>query len=88
MQRITMKLAARRGGFSAMPEYGSQLHRLGRVRHSEKESMAAQYVMEALSDEPDVQLKALSLTENPEGGAVLELNFAVRGETLRLTAAV
>ena len=88
MQRITMKLTARRGGFSAMPEYGSQLHRLGSVRASERESVAAQYVTEALSDEPKVQLKALSLTENPDGSAALELCFAAGNETLRLTAAL
>ena len=87
-QRIVMKLTARRGGFSAMPEYGSQLYRLGRTKASERESVAARYVMEALADEPDAQLRELSLTEQPDGSALLELSFSVGDEILRLRSAL
>ena len=86
-QRILMKLTARRGGFSAMPEYGSRLYLLGRVRPSERESVAAQYVTEALSDEPGLRLKALHLREEPDG-AVLDMQFSAGDETLSVQTAV
>ena len=84
LQRIRMKLTARRGGFSAMPEFGSRLYLLGRARPSEREGLAAQYVAEALADEKGLQLESLQLQDGVDGCAVLTLQFSVSGEALAL----
>ena len=87
-QRILMKLKARRGGFSAMPEYGSRLYLLGRVRPAEREGAAAQYVAEALADEPELQLETLSLRDNADGSGALSLTFRCTDGTLRLDTTI
>lgn len=87
-ERILMKLAAHRGGFAAMPEFGSRLYLLGRTRPSERESAAAQYVTEALADEPGLLLDTLSLIDNGDGSAVLHLCFTLRGGTFELETLV
>lgn len=84
LQRILMKLTARRGGFAAMPDFGSRLYLLGRTLPSERESIAAQYVAEALSDEPGLQLESLRLTDCEDGSAILALRFTADGELLQL----
>ena len=83
-QRILMKLAARRGGFPLLPGYGSRLHLLGRVRPSERQSVAAQYVMEALADESRLELTSLELTDLGGGTARLSLVFEADGEAVRV----
>lgn len=84
LQRIRMKLIAHRGGFSAMPNFGSRLYLLGRTRPSERESVAAQYVAEALADEKGLRIQSLRLTDDGHGGAFLTLCFSLEGETLEL----
>ena len=80
LQRIRMKLMARRGGFAVMPEFGSRLHLLGRARASERESLAAQYVAEALSDEKGLRMLSLNLQDDLDGSARLSLAFALEDE--------
>lgn len=55
-QRVLMKLAARRGGFYPLPEYGSRLYTLCRLKPSEREAAAGQLIAEALADEKDVRV--------------------------------
>lgn len=84
LQRIRMKLTARRGGFAAMPDFGSRLYLLGRTRPSERSSVAAQYVAEALADEKGLRLESLRLTDRGDGSADLALSFTASGEALQL----
>ena len=51
LQRVLFKLTARRGGFPLMPELGSRLFELHRHKESQRESLARQYVSEALKEE-------------------------------------
>lgn len=77
LQRIRMKLTARRGGFALMPDFGSRLYLLGQARPSERESLAAQYVAEALSDEKGLRIRSLQLSDCFDGSAELSLTFAL-----------
>lgn len=62
LQRIYMKLKARRGGFYPLPEYGSRLYTLSSVKPSLRETAAQQFIQEALRDESDLALDSLTLT--------------------------
>lgn len=49
LEQALYLLAARRGGFSAFPELGSNLYLLTRERPSNRETMAIRYAQEALA---------------------------------------
>lgn len=85
-QRIMLRLSARRGGFALLPEYGSRLYTLSRVRPGQRESCARQYVAEALSDE-DAVLETLSLRESG-GRLILELSLRCGGESINVTTGI
>ena len=72
MQRIAMKLTARRGKFGPMPDYGSRLYTLlSSGASTEPEAQIRAFIAEALSDEPAVTLGSVSLRAE---GEVLHLN--------------
>ena len=79
LQRMLMKLTARRGQFPFMENFGSRLWTLDR------QAAAEQYVLEALRDEPGLMVEQVTLAENG-GKASLTVN-AVKDER-RLTAEV
>lgn len=82
--RIIMRLTARRGAFSPMPEYGSRLHTLMRsVPKRERESAARAFVAEALREESAVRVDRVTYSE-AEGGAVIELRLSAAGEDIAL----
>ena len=85
LQRMLMKLTARRGQFPFMENFGSRLWTLDRLRPADRQAAAEQYVMEALQDEPELTVEQVTLAENG-GKASLTVN-AVKGER-RLTAEV
>lgn len=87
-QRIARKLQVRRGAFLPLPEFGSRLHLLGRVRPSEREAAAQQYVREALSDEEGLSLESLTLCEGADGDALLRLSLSVGTETLNVETGI
>lgn len=66
LQRVCMKLKARRGGFYPMPEYGSRLYSLTAVKPSMRETAARQYILEALSDETELALETVTVSEENE----------------------
>jgi len=74
-QRVEMKLKARRGGFPPMPEFGSRLHTLHRVKPKQRRAAAEQYAAEALSGEEGLVIEALSLADTGDGGIRLELEL-------------
>ena len=49
LQRALFKLTCRRGSFPFLPELGSQLYELGKVKQSQRSAAAKQYVTQALS---------------------------------------
>lgn len=73
-QRVALKLQVHRGTFLPMPDYGSRLYTLGRVRPAERETAARQFVLEALADEDGLTLETLELTEK-DGEAALRLTL-------------
>ncbi len=94
LQRMLMKLTARRGQFPFMENFGSRLWTLDRLRPAERQAAAEQYVLEALRDEPGLMVEQVTLAENGgkasltvnAGKASLTVN-AVKDER-RLTAEV
>lgn len=84
LQRVLMKLTARRGQFPFMETFGSRLWTLGRLKESERQAAAAQYTAEALSDEAGLTVEDVTLTAEGDGRTRLTAALAL-GET-RLTA--
>lgn len=80
LQRVLWKLAVRRGSFPLLPELGSQLYLLTRAKPAERSALASQYAAEALADEPDLHLQAVTLTESGREGR-LRLELMWQGET-------
>jgi hypothetical protein len=87
MQRLLFKLTARRGAFPFLPELGSRLYLLAREKPSTRKSAAEMYVREALSDESDITLLNLELTEDGDG-FLLKMSFEYEGEELTLSVSV
>ena len=61
LQRMLMKLTARRGQFPFMENFGSRLWTLDRLRPAERQAAAEQYVLEALRDEPGLMVEQVTL---------------------------
>ena len=64
--RALYKLSARRAAFSPMPELGSRLYTLARIRKADRENAARQFAAEALSDER-VVIDDVKITETDDG---------------------
>ena len=89
LQRVLMRLSAWRGGFFPLPEYGSALHRLGRVKPSRRAAAARQMVYEALLDEPEAAVE--DVTYEDMGGGCGRVTVVLRldgGEDTRLSLTV
>ena len=86
LERVLWKLTVKRGSFPFLPGLGSRLHTLGQARPGERETLAGQYVREALADE-DVDVKAVTLMqEGDRAGVTVVLEW--QGETLTATVEV
>jgi len=87
LQRVLMKLAARRGGFAPLPNFGSRLHLLPGVRKSERAALCEAYIAEALADEPEVAISSVGVSE--AGGEIrIALALRCRGGELDLSLSV
>ena len=82
LQRVPYKLTARREGFPFIPELGSELYRLGRTAARERGSAAEQAVREALSDETDLEITAVTLTDAGEGLYTLQVCLTYQGQSM------
>ena len=80
LQRVLWKLSIPRGSFPPLPELGSELYRLGRQKPSQRESLAKQYAVQALADEPELTVLEARLEE--DGSLRIQLEW--RGETVEL----
>ena len=87
-QRVSMKLTARRGGFVLLPEFGSRLYLLHNTKVSERVTAARQYVAEALSDEEDLILEHLSISEITQGNIRIDTEFTYNGDHLHMTTTI
>lgn len=84
VQRVLMKLAARRGAFLPLPDYGSRLYTLCRLKPSERAAAAKQFIAEALADEKDVSVLEVEYlpAEGDEAEVRLTLGFPQGEESL------
>lgn len=87
LQRVLMKLAARRGSFAPMPDFGSRLHLLPEVKTSERAALCEAYVAEALAGEPEVAISSVGVSE--AGGALrVALTLRYKGDDLDLALSI
>lgn len=88
LQRVLIKLTARRGGFPLMPTLGSRLWQLCRSAPAERETLAKQYVLEALSDETELTVTDVICTSG--AGQAMDITVLLtRAEgTLSVTVSV
>lgn len=87
MQRLAMRLGARRGSFPLQPDYGSRLWTLGRLSPSQRASAARQYIAEALRDEEGVEIESVDYT-HAESRARIDLRLSVNGAAHGLSISV
>lgn len=81
LARVLFRLTARRGALPFLPRLGSRLYQLGRERPSARQSLAAQYVAEALREEPQLSVNSVELEQSgPSGLLTVRLNW--QGEEL------
>lgn len=70
LARVLYRLTARRGALPFLPGLGSRLYQLGREKPSARQALAAQYVAEALREEPDLTVREVELAQQGETGWV------------------
>ena len=87
LARVLFRLTARRGALPFLPQLGSRLYRLGREKPSERQALAAQYVAEALAEEPELSVQSVELDQEGETG-LLTVYLDWQGETLTAQVAV
>lgn len=81
LQRAFRKLAARRGAFPLMPQFGSRLYQLVGLRPAQRESAALAWAVEALADEPELAVTAVDLSYPSEGVLRLGVELTVAEES-------
>lgn len=80
LQRVLWKLSIPRGSFPFLPDLGSQLYQLGRCKPAQRLNLARQYVAQALEDELDLTVTAVSLEED----GTMKVALTWQGEELTL----
>lgn len=85
LQRVLFKLTARRGMFPFQETLGSRLWQLSRIAPSRRQAAAAQYVAEALRDEP-LTVERVELQTRADG--TMEVTAVLQSDDQTLTAAV
>lgn len=87
LQRVMLRLTARRGSFPFLPELGSRLHQLGKVPSAQRQAAAAQYAAEALADEA-LTVESAELTAGAGGAMALTVDCVWQGEPLPVTVEI
>ncbi len=88
LQRILLRLSARRGGCPFLPKFGSRLHLLFRSKPSQREALARAYVSEALAEESELSVTGVTLEQTADDRGNLTVSLTWRGEPLTLTVEV
>ena len=81
LQEVLFRLQARRGGLPFLPDLGSRLYQLSREKPSARQSLAAQYVAEALREETELRVQSVEWEPQGEKG-LLTVRVDWQGETL------
>lgn len=84
LQRVLYRLTVPQGSFTPLPDFGSQLYRLGREKPSDWEALAVGYIREALESESDVALESVSLSDLGEGRVFMDITLNWQGDSLSL----
>ena len=87
LQRVLFLLTARRGQFPLLPELGSRLFRLPGQKASLRESLAKEYVAEALAGENDLAVTDTTLNQK-DGRGMLTVSLTYEGEPFQVTVGV
>lgn len=88
IQRIMCRLAARRGGFFPMPDFGSRLHTLSALKPSARDAAARQYIHEALESEDGVEILSVECSAGENDSLVIRLDMSIGGSDTELTFTV
>ena len=90
LQRVLMRLTARRGAFWPDPEYGSRLYTLPQLRPSRRAAAAKLFVAEALSDEREARATDVAFLPGRDGGASASVSVTLEAgeQTAKLTIEV
>ena len=88
VQRALMRLAARRGGFLPLPDYGSRLHTLCRLKPSERSAAARQYAVEALAPEPRISVGEVEYLPGAGDSAKIRIELICGGQSVSATLTV
>lgn len=87
LARVLFKLASRRGAFPFLPELGSRLYLLRGAKPGQWESLARQYVVEALKGEPSLSVTRVTVYSEDERIWV-EAELYDTGQTLTVSVDV
>jgi phage gp46-like protein len=87
LARVLFQLTARRGSFPFLPTLGSRLYLLRSAKTGQWESLARQYVTEALADEPSLTVTDVTVYQQGERLWV-ETELSYEGQTLTLSTDV
>lgn len=85
LQRVLFRLKAHRGSFPFWDSLGSRLWQLGRLPARERQTAAKQYVVEALAEEPGLQVESAELTQSGDGSGMLTVELTYQEEPLTVT---
>ena len=86
VQRVLMKLTARRGAFAPLPAFGSELYTLPRLKRSQRKTAARQMVHDALADETDVTVTDVSYAEKDGDTGIVTVALSIGGGAHRSVA--
>lgn len=86
IQRIMMRLQARRGMFYPLPDFGSRLYTLPGIKAGERHAAARQFVHEALEKE-NVRILQLQC-EDREDSLIIRLWLDISGRETELSLRV
>ena len=88
LQQAQMRLAAKRGSFLPDPDYGSRLHRLGTLKPSQRAAAAKQYAAEALAEEPELSVGAVTYLPGDDGSAAVTVEVICGGAAHELSVRI
>ncbi|MEG2420080.1 MAG: hypothetical protein RSB55_00915 [Oscillospiraceae bacterium] len=86
--RVLFLLTARRGAFSLLPELGSKLYLLPREKPARWQSLAEEYVAQALQGEEGLALQSVTVTPREDGGAEIAAKLNWKGQSLEAAVEV
>ena len=85
IERVLFRLRVPKGSFSLLPDFGSELHLLGREKPMARASAARQYVAAALREETGVSVEDVALVSAGEDSLSLRISLRINGEDAALT---